>query len=96
MQMSAASAGAPREQPRGNMTSAERVTEFLNANKGNGFCDACIRLATGVEPYNQVDQIVRSLSLSKDYLRRVSDCKRCGRTREVTALVSRSYAAKSE
>jgi hypothetical protein len=89
----------PLEEPKGlvgNMTNAERVVAFLSANKGNGFCDVCISLATGVEPYDQVNQIVRPLSLTKDYLRRISDCKRCGRTREVTALIAKSLAAKSE
>lgn len=97
--MSAAFAATPLDQPRGfvgNMTNAERVIAFLGANKGSGFCDACISLATGVEPYDQVNQIAHALSLTKDYVRRMSDCKRCGRTREITAMISKPLTAKGE
>jgi hypothetical protein len=90
--MSTAFAATPVEQPRafeGEMADSDRVIAFLRANKGNGLCDPCISLATGVESSNRVNQVARPLSLTKEYARRISDCKRCGRTREVTVMISR-------
>ena len=73
---------------RANMTSAEKVWEFLRMHKGWWYCDGCISTSTAVEPSNQVNQITRPLALKGDF-ERVSEkqCKRCGQVRKCIRMV---------
>jgi hypothetical protein len=65
------------------MTSAERVAEFLRMQRGAWYCDGCISESTAVLPSNQVKQITRPLALTSDYQRADSThCNRCGRYRK--------------
>jgi hypothetical protein len=65
------------------MTSAERVAEFLRMHRGAWYCDGCISESTAVEPSNQVNQITRPLALAADYERAAAtQCRRCGQDRK--------------
>ncbi len=65
------------------MTSAEKVTEFLRMHRGAWYCDNCISESTAVEPSNQVNQITRPLALTFDFERPDShQCNRCGQHRK--------------
>ena len=69
------------------MTSAERVAEFLRMHRGWWYCDGCVSESTGVEPANQVNQVTRPLALTSDYERANStQCYRCGQYRKCTRM----------
>jgi hypothetical protein len=72
---------------REEMTSAEKVVEFLRMHRGWWYCDACISESTGVEPSNQVNQITRPLAVTVAY-ERVGNkqCKRCGQYKKCIRL----------
>ena len=71
-----------------NMTSAERVREFLRMHKGWWYCDGCISESTGVEPSNQTNQITRPLALTRVFERVAGkQCKRCGQGRKCIRMV---------
>ncbi len=72
---------------RTDMSSAEKVQEFLQMHKGSWYCDACISESTGVEPTNQVNQITRTLALTKEYERADKQCERCAETRKCIRMV---------
>jgi hypothetical protein len=67
---------------------AQIVTDYLKANKGRYYCERCISANTGVQPTNQVNQIVRPLAASKDFRRsKGMPCSECGKERTCTAYV---------
>ena len=70
------------------MTSAERVVDFLTSHRGEWYCDACISVEAGVAPSNQVNQITRPLALTPEYQRSdFATCHRCIQTRKCIRYV---------
>lgn len=53
------------------------VTTWLKARKGQYFCHTCIGKATGVEPPQQVNQIIRPLGQSRDFRYMKTNCSEC-------------------
>ena len=58
------------------------VTAYLMANRNYYFCQACLSAATGVQPTNQVNQIVRPLGQTRDYSYQKAPCSVCGKDRD--------------
>jgi hypothetical protein len=54
-----------------------KVTDWLKQNKGKDFCHACVGAATGVQPAQQVNQIIRPLGKAKDFRYMKTTCSEC-------------------
>ena len=66
------------------MTVPERITEFLNANKGRGFCDNCIKIRLKLARPQQAQQATSALATTGVFLRADANCAGCGGMKKVT------------
>jgi hypothetical protein len=66
------------------MTVPERITEFLNANKGRGFCDNCIKIRLKLARPQQAQQATSALATTGAFLRADANCAGCGGMKKVT------------
>lgn len=55
------------------------VTDWLKARKGKYFCHSCVSAGTGVQPAQQVNQIIRPLGRAKDFRYMRTTCSGCTR-----------------
>jgi hypothetical protein len=54
-----------------------KATDWLKQKKGKYLCHACIGAATGVQPTQQVNQIIRPLGKAKDFRYMKTTCSVC-------------------
>jgi hypothetical protein len=66
------------------MTVPERITEFLNANKGRGFCDNCLKIRLKLARPQQAQQATSALATTGVFLRADANCAGCGGMKKVT------------
>lgn len=59
------------------MDNATKVTDLLKQNKGKYLCVNCVMAATNVEPFQQVNAIVRPLEHARDFRYMKTTCSRC-------------------
>ena len=57
---------------------ATKVTDWLKQHKRAYFCHACVGTATGVQPAQQVNQIIRPLGKANDFQYMRTTCSLCG------------------
>lgn len=66
------------------MTVPERVSEFLRRNRGEWFCDECIKVALDLKRHQQAQQAAAALGTSSDFSRIDENCSKCDQPRRVT------------
>ena len=66
------------------MTVPERITEFLNANKGRGFCDNCLKIRLKLTRPQDAQQAATALAATGAFLRADAHCAGCGGMKKVT------------
>lgn len=66
------------------MTVPERITKFLNDNKGRGFCDNCIKVRLKLARPQQALQATSALATTDAFLRADAHCSGCGGMKKVT------------
>jgi hypothetical protein len=66
------------------MTVPERITRFLNDNKGRGFCDNCIKVRLRLARPQQAQQATSALATTDAFLRAEAHCAGCGAMKTVT------------
>jgi len=66
------------------MTVPERITKFLNDNRGRGFCDNCIKIRLKLARPQQAQQATSALATTDAFLRADAHCSGCGGMKTVT------------
>ena len=66
------------------MTVQERIANFLNDNKGRGFCDNCIKIRLKLARPQEAQQAATALAATDAFLRADAHCAGCGGMKEVT------------
>jgi len=56
---------------------ATTITSWLKARRSEYFCHVCIGKGTGVEPAQQVNQIIHPLGQSRDFRYMKTNCSEC-------------------
>jgi len=65
------------------MTARQRLSDFLLANAGRNFCDACAAKAIGIDPSTAYRAATRSIRLT-GFVREYALCSDCGASRLIT------------
>ena len=61
------------------------VVSWLKARKGQYFCHVCVSEGTGVQPVNEVNQIIRPLGHTREFRYMKTTCSGCTRDRNCVA-----------
>ena len=66
------------------MTVPERITKFLNENKGRGFCDNCLKVRLKLARPQDAQHAATALGATDAFLRADAHCAGCGGMKKIT------------